>query len=79
MDDLYCPACRLVLFAAGVAALAPEHCPRCATRERRVALRPRRPLDHMTPRPARAGAPRRSLVEFYNSTLGRRSPQVRSG
>ena len=70
MDDLYCPACRLVLFAPAVVALAPEHCPRCATRSRVVRLRPRRPADMLA---ARAGSPRRSLVAFYNATLAGRA------
>jgi hypothetical protein len=69
MDDLYCPICRFVLFAPAVAAR--EHCPRCAARSRVVRLRPRRPADMLA---ARAGSPRRSLVEVYNATLAGRSP-----
>jgi hypothetical protein len=39
MDDLYCPACRLVLYRRGVGQIAPRHCPRCTVqRRRRVTL-----------------------------------------
>jgi hypothetical protein len=41
MDDLYCPACRLVLYRRRVGQVAPAHCPRCvALRRRLVALLP---------------------------------------
>ena len=34
MDDLYCPACRLVLFRRGSGQISPRHCPRCIVRDR---------------------------------------------
>ena len=36
MDDLYCPACRLVLYRRGVGQIAPRHCPRCVARSQRL-------------------------------------------
>lgn len=36
VDDVYCPACRLVLYRRGVGDLAPRHCPRCIARRRRL-------------------------------------------
>lgn len=36
MDDLYCPACRLVLYRRGVGQATPSHCPRCAARSGRL-------------------------------------------
>ena len=36
MDDLYCPACRLVLYRRGVGQIAPRHCPRCTVQRRRL-------------------------------------------
>ena len=42
MDDLYCPACGLVLFRRGIGQVSPRHCPRCIARGRRlVGLIPR--------------------------------------
>lgn len=41
MDDLYCPACDLVLYASRLRGLELSHCPRCrARRGRLVALLP---------------------------------------
>jgi hypothetical protein len=62
MDDLYCPACRLVLFAPAVGTSAPHHCPRCATKALRIELRRR--------------TPRASLVRFYNASLAGRQPRA---
>ena len=36
MDDLYCPACRLVLYRRGLGQMAPRHCPRCTVQRRRL-------------------------------------------
>ena len=36
MDDVYCPACRLVLYRRGASDAAPRHCPRCIARRRRL-------------------------------------------
>lgn len=36
MDALYCPTCRLVLYHRGVRDFAPQHCPRCVARSRRL-------------------------------------------
>jgi hypothetical protein len=36
VDDVYCPACRLVLYRRGAGDLAPRHCPRCIARRRRL-------------------------------------------
>lgn len=61
MDDLQCPACRLVLYRRGAGAVAPRHCPRCIARSRRLV--PLVALDEMqaAPKPsssARAGEQR---------------------
>lgn len=36
VDDVYCPACRLVLYRRGASDVAPRHCPRCIARRRRL-------------------------------------------
>jgi hypothetical protein len=36
MDDLYCPACRLVLYRRALGQADPRHCPRCVARSRRL-------------------------------------------
>jgi len=36
MDDVYCPACRLVLARRGAGQITPRHCPRCLARARRL-------------------------------------------
>ena len=38
VDDVYCPACRLVLYRRGTGDVAPRHCPRCIARRRRLVL-----------------------------------------
>jgi hypothetical protein len=49
VDDVYCPACRLVLYRRGVGDVAPRHCPRCIARRRRlvtmIALDRQAPVD----------------------------------
>jgi hypothetical protein len=38
VDDVYCPACRLVLYRRGAGQVAPRHCPRCIARRRRLVM-----------------------------------------
>jgi hypothetical protein len=54
VDDVYCPACRLVLYRRGASDAAPRHCPRCIARRRRLVTMIA--LDRLTdvePEPAR--------------------------
>ena len=56
MDDVYCPICRLVLERRGVGRLAPQHCPRCVARSRRlVTLLPLDRLPEAAPERDTAG------------------------
>ena len=66
MDDVYCPACRLVLYRRGASHVAPRHCPRCIARRRRLVMMIA--LDRLGPPDPDAEQPGESIGASASST-----------